>query len=59
MLTHQLMDGLPTFVVGYFGHAASIDNTDVSPLTFGYFANTSIGELTCDCGRFSEIKLAT
>ena len=55
MLAYQLVNSLPALVVRDFSDAARVDNADVRQLTLGDLADTNIGELTCDCGRLSEI----
>ena len=50
ILAHHFVDGLSTFMVGHFGHAAGIDEADVSLLIFLSREHTHVGQHLAESG---------
>ena len=58
ILTDELVDGLATFVIGHFRHAARVDDTDICHFAFARFLHPRFFELALDGGRFGKVELA-
>ena len=55
MLANEFMDGLSALVVCNFSNAASIDNANISPLTFANALHTILLQLMSNGSRLCKV----